>query len=55
MQRILKSIKNIQDADVRLQLRDEYEKLRREKAKELRAETVWMKTYRKASIRKIRR
>ncbi len=33
MQRILKSIKNIQDADVRLQLRDEYEKLRRERQK----------------------
>ena len=33
MQRILKSIKNIQDADVRLQLRDEYEELRRERQK----------------------
>ena len=33
MQGILKSIKNIQDADARLQLMDEYEKLRRERQK----------------------
>ncbi len=34
MQGILKSIKNIQDADARLQLMDEYEKLRRERQKD---------------------
>ncbi len=33
MQGILKSINNIQDADTRLQLKDEYEKLRRERQK----------------------
>lgn len=33
MQGILKSIKNIQDVDTRLQLRDEYEKQRRERQK----------------------
>ena len=54
MQRILKSIKNIQDADVRLQLRDEYEKLRRERQK-IESRDSMDETYRRLRIRKIRR